>query len=222
MAPGALYEVPVKTILGEDKPFGEFARGKVTLVVNTASACGLTPQYAGLEDLYQRYSSRGFTVIGFPCNQCVFCGLAPARRLGAFAQNAPACARDAARRRPRRRGASSACLLCSSPHLPPRASPFDRFGGQAPGDSATEQNFACTKYKTTFQMMAKVDVNGDKEAPLWKALKDAKGSMLGRNIKWNFAKFLIARDGTVIERYLPTTSPASIAGDIEKLLGASA
>jgi glutathione peroxidase len=71
-------------------------------------------------------------------------------------------------------------------------------------------------------MMAKVDVNGAKEAPLWKALKDAKGSMLGRDIKWNFAKFLIARDGTVIERYLPTTSPSSIAADIDKLLGASA
>ena len=80
MAPGALFEVPVQTILGETKPFGDYARGKVTLVVNTASACGLTPQYAGLEDLYQRFSSRGFTVIGFPCNQCVFLAFAGASR----------------------------------------------------------------------------------------------------------------------------------------------
>lgn len=68
-------------------------------------------------------------------------------------------------------------------------------------------------------MFAKVDVNGPHEAPLWKALKDRKGSMLGRDIKWNFAKFLVDRNGNVIERYLPTTTPSSIANDIEKLLG---
>jgi len=87
MAPGALYDVPVTTIMGEQKPFGEFSRGKVALVVNTASACGLTPQYAGLEELYQRFSSRGFTVIGFPCNQCVL--PPPAARV---CQNERACA----------------------------------------------------------------------------------------------------------------------------------
>ena len=208
MAPGALYDVPVTTIMGEQKPFGEFSRGKVALVVNTASACGLTPQYAGLEELYQRFSSRGFTVIGFPCNQCVL--PPPAARA---CQNERACARGPC-------GGASATRAARSPA--PSLSCLRRFGGQAPGDSAAEESFACTKYKTTFQMMAKVDVNGAKEAPLWKALKDAKGSMLGRDIKWNFAKFLIARDGTVIERYLPTTSPSSIAADIDKLLGASA
>lgn len=69
MAAVNVFDVPVKTILGEEKPFGDFAKGKVTLVVNTASACGLTPQYAGLEELQQRYRAQGFSVIGFPCNQ---------------------------------------------------------------------------------------------------------------------------------------------------------
>ena len=102
-----------------------------------------------------------------------------------------------------------------TPPLPPPLPPIRRFGGQAPGDSAAEEQFACTKYKTTFPMMAKVDVNGAKESPLFKLLKDQKGSMLGRDIKWTFAKFLIAKDGRIVERYLPTTSPSSIAKDIE-------
>ena len=88
LAPGALYDVPVTTIMGEQKPFGDFAKGKVALVVNTASACGLTPQYAGLEELYKSFGPRGFTVIGFPCNQCVFFlsfGVARQRRVRAHA-----------------------------------------------------------------------------------------------------------------------------------------
>ena len=130
-APGSLYDIPVRTIMGKEEPIGATIRGKVALVVNVASQCGLTGQYEGLEELQQRFAARGFTVVGFPCNQ---------------------------------------------------------FGGQEPGTEAEISTFACSKYKATFPLFAKVDVNGAKEAPLYKHLKDAKGSWLGRDIKWNFAK----------------------------------
>ncbi|GAA2039610.1 glutathione peroxidase [Terrabacter terrae] len=137
--------------------------GDVVLVVNTASKCGYTPQLAGLETLHETFRDRGFTVLGFPCNQ---------------------------------------------------------FGGQEPGTAEEIGEFCRKDYGVTFPMFAKVEVNGPGEHPLFTWLKSEKGGLLGARIKWNFTKFLVGRDGTVIGRYAPTTEPADLADDIEKALGA--
>jgi glutathione peroxidase len=132
------------------------------LVVNVASQCGLTPQYAGLEALYRQYQERGFVVLGFPCNQ---------------------------------------------------------FAGQEPGSSEEIASFCEVNYGVTFPVFARIEVNGDDAHPLYSWLKSSAPGLLGSEaIKWNFTKFLIGRDGQVVERYAPTTEPADIAGDIEKLL----
>ena len=136
--------------------------GTVLLVVNTASQCGFTPQYDGLEKLYQTYKDRGFEVLGFPCNQ---------------------------------------------------------FGAQEPGDADEIAEFCKVNFGVTFPLMAKIDVNGASASPLYGWLKtEAKGLMGSTSIKWNFTKFLIGRDGTVVKRYGPTDKPEAIARDIEKLL----
>jgi len=136
--------------------------GQVLLVVNTASKCGFTPQYDGLEQLYQLYKDRGFEVLGFPCNQ---------------------------------------------------------FGAQEPGDADEIAEFCKVNFGVTFPLMAKIDVNGAGASPLYGWLKtEAKGLMGSTSIKWNFTKFLIGRDGTVVKRYGPTDKPETIARDIEKLL----
>jgi glutathione peroxidase len=140
-------------------------RGKVLLIVNTASKCGFTPQYQGLETLYRELHGRaaGFEVLGFPCNQ---------------------------------------------------------FNHQEPGSEAEIGAFCEKNYGVTFPMFAKVEVNGDAAHPLWKHLKAEAPGILGLEaIKWNFTKFLVGRDGTVVKRYAPQTKPEEIAGDIEKLLG---
>ncbi|KAF9435617.1 glutathione peroxidase gpx1 [Entomortierella beljakovae] len=136
--------------------------GKVVLVVNVASQCGFTKQYAGLEDIYKKYKDQGFIILGFPCNQ---------------------------------------------------------FGGQEPGSNAEIETF-CVKLGVTFPLMDKIDVNGDNEDPVYTYLKSQKKSLMMSRIKWNFEKFLIGRDGTVVERYASTTTPESISKDIEKLLAA--
>lgn len=137
-------------------------RGKVLLVVNTASKCGFTPQYAGLDDLQRRFGPRGFAVLGFPCNQ---------------------------------------------------------FGRQEPGDADAIGGFCQRNYGVSFPMFAKVQVNGAGAHPVFKHLKAVRSGALGTTaIKWNFTKFLVARDGGVVARYAPTTSPAALAGPIETLL----
>ena len=137
-------------------------QGSVLLVVNTASKCGFTPQYDGLEELYRRYGERGFEVLGFPCNQ---------------------------------------------------------FGGQEPGDSDEIAQFCKVNFGVSFPLMAKVDVNGPGASPLFDWLKgEARGVLGSKDIKWNFTKFLIDRDGTVVKRYGPSDKPAAIAADIEALL----
>ena len=137
-------------------------RGKVLLIVNTASKCGFTSQYDGLEALHRDYAERGFEVLAFPCNQ---------------------------------------------------------FGGQEPGDAAEIANFCTLTYDVTFPVFAKVDVNGAGADPLFERLKsDAPGVLGSKAIKWNFTKFLIGRDGEVVDRYAPTTKPEDIRKDIEKLL----
>ena len=156
-----LTELPVKAADGTETDLSAYA-GKVLLIVNTASKCGFTPQYEGLEALHRKYGARGFEVLGFPCNQ---------------------------------------------------------FGGQEPGDAAEIANFCSLTYDVTFPVFAKVDVNGDAAAPVFKHLKKAAPGLLGSEaIKWNFTKFLVDRDGKVVGRYAPTTKPTDIEKDIEALL----
>ncbi len=156
-----IYAFEAKAIDGTTVPLADW-RGKVMLIVNTASKCGFTPQYEGLEALQKRYADRGFTVLGFPCNQ---------------------------------------------------------FGAQEPGDETEIANFCKLTYDVDFPMFAKVDVNGDAVHPLYKALKKAAPGLLGSQaIKWNFTKFLIDRDGHVVERFAPATKPAALADKIEALL----
>ncbi|WP_380785684.1 glutathione peroxidase [Sphingomonas sp. R86521] len=140
----------------------EAYRGQVLLIVNTASKCGFTPQYEGLEALHRDYAARGFEVLAFPCNQ---------------------------------------------------------FGAQEPGDAAEIANFCSLTYDVTFPVFGKVDVNGAQADPLFDTLKAAAPGLLGsKAIKWNFTKFLVGRDGQVVDRYAPTTKPEDIRKDIEGLL----
>lgn len=99
------------------------------------------------------------------------------------------------------------------------AFPCNQFGNQEPGSNEEIMQFACTRFKAEFPIFDKVDVNGDSAAPIYKFLKSSKGGLFGDGIKWNFAKFLVDKDGNVVDRYAPTTSPASIEKDIKKLLG---
>ncbi|KAA1039334.1 glutathione peroxidase [Macrococcus equipercicus] len=138
-------------------------RGHVLLIVNTASKCGLTGQFDGLEQLYQEYKDRGLVVLGFPCNQ---------------------------------------------------------FANQEPG-TAEEAEAACRlNYGVTFPMHEKIDVNGDNTHPLFKYLKSETKGLLGSAVKWNFTKFLVDKEGNVVERYAPQTEPGKLKGDIEKYLEA--
>jgi len=156
-----IYQLSVDRLQGGTQTLADYA-GKVLLIVNTASECGFTPQYAGLEALHQRYGEQGLVVLGFPCNQ---------------------------------------------------------FGAQEPG-SAEEIGAFCEKnYGVSFPMFAKIEVNGEHAHPLYRYLKEhARGVLGSEAIKWNFTKFLVDRDGEVVDRYAPTTAPEAIAGDIEKLL----
>ena len=158
----SIFEHPINTLDGAPSSLGE-RQGQTLLLVNVASKCGLTPQYTGLEELQSTYADRGFSVVGFPCNQ---------------------------------------------------------FGGQEPGTEEEIGEFCQKNYGVSFPMFAKVDVNGDDEHPLWGWLKSEKGGLLGDRIKWNFTKFLVGRDGAVIERFSPQTDPAGLATDIEKALAA--
>jgi glutathione peroxidase len=136
--------------------------GHVVLIVNVASKCGYTPQYAGLEALYQKYKERGFIILGFPCNQ---------------------------------------------------------FGAQEPGSDSDIQQFCSLNYGVSFPVLAKVDVNGEATAPIYQWLKSSAPGVLGTEaIKWNFTKFLIDKDGKVVERIATVTEPLKIAPAIEKLL----
>lgn len=154
------YDYEAMDIDGNNVSMQDY-EGKVVLVVNTASKCGYTPQFEGLEQLYKDYKDRGFEVLGFPCNQ---------------------------------------------------------FGGQDPGSDEEILGFCELNYGVTFKMFSKVKVNGKDAHPLWVYLKEAQGGVLGDRIKWNFTKFLIDREGNVIERFASATKPEEIRGDIEALL----
>ncbi len=159
-----LHDFTMKTIDGEERSLGDFA-GKAVLVVNVASKCGLTPQYAELEKLHEEYAPRGFSVLGFPCNQ---------------------------------------------------------FAGQEPGTDAEVKTFCSTTYGVTFPMFSKIEVNGPGQAPLYAWLTSEPTQPDGPgDIAWNFAKFLVGRDGRVVARFDPRTSPTApeVKQAIEKALG---
>jgi glutathione peroxidase len=157
----SVYDFSVKDIHGKEQKLDRY-KEKVMLIVNVASKCGFTPQYKGLEALYEKMHSRGLEVLGFPCNQ---------------------------------------------------------FGAQEPGTEKEIESFCELNYGVKFPLFAKIDVNGDDTAPLYKYLKKTKPGLLGTEaIKWNFTKFLVDRKGNVIERYGSNVEPAAIAPDIEKLL----
>jgi glutathione peroxidase len=158
-----VYDFEAQQIDGKSVPLSKF-KGKVMLIVNTASACGYTPQFAGLEELHKTYAKKGLVVLGFPCNQ---------------------------------------------------------FGAQDPGSDEEIAGFCQLNYGVSFPMMSKIDVNGAQAHPLFKWLTSEAPGLLGTtNIKWNFTKFLIGKDGQVLKRYSPQDAPASLAKDVEKALTA--
>lgn len=155
-----LHEFSATAIDGQEIDLSAYD-GQVVLVVNTASQCGFTPQYQGLQSLHEEYGEQGFAVLGFPC---------------------------------------------------------DQFGNQEPGEDTEIAGFCERNFGVTFPLFSKVEVNGDDAHPLYQWLRSEKGGVLGSKIKWNFTKFLVGRDGVVIDRYAPTTEPEKLSKDIEKAL----
>ncbi|MBR1417312.1 MAG: glutathione peroxidase [Bacilli bacterium] len=178
----SIYDISVKT--RDEKDFSlENYKGKVMLIINSATGCGFTPQYKGLEELYQKYHDKGLEILDFPCNQ---------------------------------------------------------FGNQAPGTDSEIHEFCTLKYNTTFDQFKKIDVNGDNEDPLFtyikneipnEEIKGLKGKIAMKaiekisssckkdgDIKWNFTKFLVDKNGQVVKRYAPTDEPKLIEEDIKNLL----
>lgn len=178
----SIYDYKVKDRNGKEISLSEF-KGKVLIIVNTATGCGFTPQYEGLEKLYKEYHDKGLEVLDFPCNQ---------------------------------------------------------FGNQAPGTDDEIHEFCALKYNTSFDQYTKIDVNGENELSLYTFLKDSitddtiegmknkmamkaieKISKTAKNkndIKWNFTKFLVDREGNVVGRYSPTYKPEDMVNDINKIL----
>lgn len=154
------YDFEAVSLRGENIKMSDYS-GKAVLVVNTASKCGLTPQYEGLEALYKEYKDKGLEILGFPCNQ---------------------------------------------------------FGAQEPGSADEIGEFCQINYGVSFKMFEKIDVNGPNTHPIFKFLKEEKGGILGDDIKWNFTKFLIGKDGNVIKRFAPITVPDDLKVDVEKAL----
>lgn len=157
-----LSDFTATSLTGVETPLSTYD-GQVVLVVNTASRCGLTPQYEGLEQLYREHKDEGLVVLGFPC---------------------------------------------------------DQFAHQEPGTSEEIADFCTMNYGVSFPMFAKVDVNGDGTHPLFAWLKEERPGLLGGAIKWNFTKFLLGRDGQVLDRFAPTTTPDKLAPDVQKALRA--
>ena len=157
----SIYDFTARDIDGNERALSAF-RGKLVLIVNTASQCGFTYQYKGLEALHRKYADKGVEVLGFPCNQ---------------------------------------------------------FGKQEPGDAAQIKNFCSINYDVTFPLFAKIDVNGPAKHPLYEYLEDeARGFLGSKNIKWNFTKFLVGRDGKVLRRFAPTVKPEALDRVIERKL----
>lgn len=155
-----IYQFEAELLDGRNKAFRDY-QGQVLLIVNTASKCGFTPQFSGLEKIHRKYHDEGFSVLGFPCNQ---------------------------------------------------------FGGQDPGNNDQIGAFCQKNYGVSFPMFAKVNVKGPEAHVVFRYLTNHSKGLLGSGIKWNFTKFLINRQGQVIQRYAPTTKPESIEQDIEQAL----
>lgn len=156
----SIYDYAVKDKEGKNVSLSDY-KGKVLLIVNTATGCGFTPQFEGLQDLYEKYQEKGFEILDFPCNQ---------------------------------------------------------FGNQAPGSDEEITEFCNSRYGITFPQFAKIEVNGAGEDPLYTYLKSQKGGVMGSKIKWNFTKFLVDRDGNVVDRFAPVKTPADLEAEITKLL----
>lgn len=154
-----IYDYSVKKRNGEDFSLSNY-KGKVMLIVNTATGCGFTPQYEGLEKLYKKYHDKGLEILDFPCNG---------------------------------------------------------FANQAPGTDEEIHEFCTLKYNTTFDQFKKIEVNGKNEDPLYTYLKNEKHGLM-KKIKWNFEKFLVDKEGNVVERYSSITKPEDIELKIEELL----
>ncbi|MFJ7636927.1 glutathione peroxidase [Peribacillus sp. NPDC097206] len=157
----SIYEFEVKKINGDVISLEEY-KGKVLIIVNTASKCGFSPQYDDLQSLYVQYKEDGLEVLGFPCNQ---------------------------------------------------------FLNQEPGDELEIDSYCKLNHGVTFPMFAKVNVNGKDAHPLFSYItENAPGMMGSKSIKWNFTKFLIDREGNIVNRYAPKTKPLEMEEDIKKLL----
>ncbi|MCM3090454.1 MULTISPECIES: glutathione peroxidase [unclassified Cytobacillus] len=155
-----VFDFEVKKTNGDLKSLKEY-EGKPLIIVNTASKCGLTPQFKGLQELYEKYKDSGLEILGFPC---------------------------------------------------------DQFNNQEFDNIEETTEFCQLNYGVSFPVFAKIDVNGDNTDPLFAYLKEQKKGLLSKNIKWNFTKFLVDRNGQVVERYAPTTEPERIEDDLKKLL----
>ena len=156
----SLYDLSFTDNKGNEVGLDSY-RGKPILIVNTASKCGFTPQYDGLQKLYEELGPQGLVVLGFPC---------------------------------------------------------DQFAHQEPGDDSQIEEFCSLNYGVNFTLSTKVDVNGAQSDPVIEFVKDNSSGMLGSRIKWNFTKFLVSPDGTTVQRFSPTTKPADLKPEIEKLL----
>lgn len=156
----SIYDFTVKDWQGQEVPLSRY-RGRLVLIVNTATECGFTPQYEGLQMLHEHYADKGLSILDFPCNQ---------------------------------------------------------FGSQAPGTEEEIHDFCVSRYGLGFDQFEKVEVNGEQASPLFVYLKDALPGMLGKDIKWNFTKFLIGRQGEPLSRYAPQTTPEQIEKDIKNNL----
>ena len=155
-----IYDIFVKSRDGKEVALKDY-EGKVLLIVNTATGCGFTPQYTGLQKLYDTYKDKGFEILDFPCNQ---------------------------------------------------------FANQAPGSDDDIHTFCTGRFGITFPQFAKIDVNGKNEDPLYTYLKSKKGGLFSSRIKWNFTKFLVGKDGTVLKRFAPTDTPESIDAFVSEAL----
>ena len=156
-----IYEYSVKDKNDSEIKMGDY-RGKTLLIVNTASKCGFTPQYDGLNELQKKYADQGFSVLAFPCNQ---------------------------------------------------------FGKQEPGSNSEIQDFCSLNFDVSFPVLAKIDVNGENEEPLFGYLKSEQPGIMGsKGIKWNFTKFLVDKNGEVLKRFSSKTTPSEIEKEIESIL----
>ena len=156
----SIYEIEVPTVNGDVTTLEDY-KGQLLLIVNTASGCGLAPQFDGLEKLYLEFKHKGFSVLGFPCNQ---------------------------------------------------------FAGQEPLTAEQAVAHCQLTYHTTFPMFGKVKVKGQETHPLFELLNKETAGLFGEKVKWNFTKFLVAKDGTILKRFAPTTTPEQIRDEIASLL----